>query len=217
MHKHSETIEQPRAFLPAAGKDWLLPLYDPVVRLFGGNALRKKLVEQAAIHPDHDVLEIGCGTGSVLLMIKDIQPTADLTGLDPDPKALERANRKASRKWLHIRLDQGFSDQLPYADESFHRVLSSFMFHHLPDGEKTKTLLEVRRVLKPGGSFHMLDFEQSESGSKLSRWLHSSEHLKDNSERRILSLLKAAGFTDAKTAGKGQRFLLRVGYYLASR
>lgn len=217
MHKHSETLEHPRTYLPAAGRDWLLPLYDPVVKLLGGNAIRKKLIEQADIHPEHHALEIGCGTGSLLLMIKDIQPTAELTGLDPDPKALERAERKVTRKWLAVRLDQGFSDQLPYDDQAFDRVLSSFMFHHLPETEKLKTLNEVRRVLKPGGRFHMVDFVQPESGSKLSQWLHSNEHLKDNTERRILTLLNAAGFADVRTNARSHRLFLHVAYYVATR
>ena len=64
-----------------------------------------------------------------------------------------------------IRFDQGFGDERPYADASFDRVFSSFMFHHLPTDEKCKTLRAIRRVLKPGGGFHMLDFEGPGSGS----------------------------------------------------
>jgi len=58
-----------------------------------------------------------------------------------------------------VQLDQGFGDELPYPDASFDLVLSSLMFHHVPTDEKGKTLRAVRRVLKLGGEFHMLDFE----------------------------------------------------------
>jgi len=62
------------------------------------------------------------------------------------------------------------------------------MFHHLPPEGKEKTLRAVRRVLKPGGEFHMLDFEGPDNGAHgfLARLLHSSDCLKDNSEDRVL-------------------------------
>jgi ubiquinone/menaquinone biosynthesis C-methylase UbiE len=171
------------------------------------------LIEQADIQRGHKVLEIGCGTGSLVTAVKRSKPEAEVTGLDPDAKALERAKRKARRNAMTIHFDQGFSDQLPYPDQSFDRVLSSFMFHHLNDGEKEKTLQEVRRVLKPGGAFHMVDFERSESGGGLARLFHSSERLKDNSLSRILKLLREAGFADAKATRKAHLLFMPVAFY----
>src|SRR5262249_2368804 len=109
-----------------------------------------------------------------------LYPEVDIVGLDPDPKALARAKRKAKRSALSIRLDQGFSRELPYPEASFDRVLSTFMFHHLPVDERETTLCEVRRVLRPGGSFHMLDFAGAEASGHgpLARYFHSSHRLK---------------------------------------
>src|SRR5262245_18155400 len=143
-----------RSYLPAAGHDWFLPLYDPFVRLLGGDAARERLIDQGAIEPGHRVLEIGCGTGGLVLAIKRRYPDATVVGLDPDPKALARADRKAARAGVAIDLDQGFADALPYPESSFERVFSSFMFHHLQGDEKPNTLREVRRVLAPHGSLH---------------------------------------------------------------
>jgi ubiquinone/menaquinone biosynthesis C-methylase UbiE len=214
MHKQVNVSEQSREFLPAAGVNWLLPFYDPIVKLLGGNRLRRKLVQQADIKPEQNVLEIGCGTGSVLMLIKEVIPNAQVTGLDPDPGALKRANRKAKKKNAEVRLVEGFSDDLPYPEAFFDRVLSSFMFHHLPEEEKTKTLVEVQRVLKAGGTFHMLDFEKVETKGN---WLHSSKQLKDNTEQRILSLLKTSGFTEARKTGTDKMLLMHVAYYMAYR
>jgi len=141
-----------RPYIPAAGLDWALPLYDPMVKLFGGDRARKALLDQAAIQTGHRVLDIGCGTGVLVTLIKRLHSDVDVVGLDPDPKALIRARRKAERAAVQIQLDQGYSDELPYPDASFDRVLSSFMLHHLQADEKESTLREVRRVLKPGGS-----------------------------------------------------------------
>jgi ubiquinone/menaquinone biosynthesis C-methylase UbiE len=214
MQRHSQTIhEHGRTFLPAAGHDWLLPLYDPFVKLLGGDRVRKALIDQAGIQPNHKVLEIGCGTGSLVTAIKRSQPQAEVTGLDPDPRALERAKRKAHRNALTIHFEQGFSDQLPYADDFFDRVVSSFMFHHLNDGEKEKTLREVRRVLKSGGSFHMVDFEKSESGGGIARLFHSSERLKDNTVSRILTFLRDAGFENPEATRKAHLLFMPVVFY----
>ena len=51
-------IASSRTYLPAAGRDWLLPLYDPIVKLLGGDTARKALVDQAALHSDQRVLEV---------------------------------------------------------------------------------------------------------------------------------------------------------------
>ncbi len=202
-----------RTFIPAAGRDWALPLYDPLVKLIGGDRARRTLVE-AGIRPGQRVLDVGCGTGSLATLIKRLHPTADVVGLDPDPKALARARRKAERASVQIRLDRGFSDALPYADASFDRVLSSFMFHHLQAEEKAKTLHEARRVLKPGGRLYLLDFGGPESGTdrSLTRRLHSSHLLRDNSEDGILELMRHAAFEDPKTVSAGSMVFGLVAY-----
>ena len=205
-----------RTYLPAAGHDWSLPLYDPIVKLLGGDAARKALLEQAALRPGQRVLDVGCGTGTLATLIKQLYPDVEVVGLDPDPKALARARRKAARAGVSIQFDQGFGDELPYPEAWFDRVLS-FMFHHLPPDEKGKTVRAVRRVLKPGGEFYMLDFEGPEDGAHgfLAHLLHSSDRMKDNSEGRVLSLMSQAGFLDPKKVGRRRMLLGGVAYYRA--
>src|SRR5829696_6349877 len=82
-----------RSYVPAAGKHWRLPFYDLMAKLMGADAARVPLVEQAACAPGDRVLEIGCGTGSLLLLINRMQPAAQVVGLDPDPAALAIARR----------------------------------------------------------------------------------------------------------------------------
>src|SRR3954451_2284585 len=123
-----------RRFLPGMGRDWLLPLYDPFTRLIGVEAAHRKLADQAEVASADRVLEIGCGTGNLALLVKRMRPQLEVAGLDPDPKALARAERKARRAGLALALDRGFADELPYPDARFDRVLSSLMFHHLEAG-----------------------------------------------------------------------------------
>jgi ubiquinone/menaquinone biosynthesis C-methylase UbiE len=201
-----------------AGHHWSLPFYDPLVKLLGGDAVRATLLEQAAVSPGHRVLDIGCGTGSLLVLIKRQYPDVEVIGLDPDPGALLRAKRKGRRAALSIHLDQGFADELPYPDGSFDRVFSSFMFHHLQAADKEKTLREVRRVLKPGAVLHLLDFAtpDRDSPGRLTRMVHSSHRLADNSDERILSLMSQAGLSDARRVGARSLLVGHVAYYRAS-
>ena len=210
-------VESSRSYLPAAGRDWRLPLYDPFVKLLGGDAARSVLLEEAALRAGQRVLDVGCGTGTLATLINQLHPEVDVVGLDPDPKALARARRKAERAAVPVQFDQGFGDELPYPEASFDRGFSSFMFHHLPAEEKGSTLLEVRRVLKTGGEFYMMDFEGPHGvHGLLARVLHAKKTLADNAEDRVLSLMRQAGFADPKKVGRRTLFFGSVTYYRAS-
>jgi SAM-dependent methyltransferase len=146
-------------YRPAIINSTLLPLYDRFGTLAGTGDSYWQLVAQAAIEPGATVLEIGCGTGNVLLRVKRAVPGATVIGADPDPDALALARRKAERAGLDLRLDKAYAQSLPYADGSVDRVLSSLMLHHVPEDAKVGALREVRRVLAPGGSLHLMDLD----------------------------------------------------------
>src|SRR5258707_2151562 len=125
-----------RSYLPAMGKRWLLPFDDPLVRLLGADKPKRLLIEQADLKIGFRVLDIGCGTGSLAVLIKRLHPEVEVIGVDPDPAALSISKRKANRAGLSVEFDRGFSDHLSYPDASFDRVFSSFMFHHLEPSER---------------------------------------------------------------------------------
>jgi cyclopropane fatty-acyl-phospholipid synthase-like methyltransferase len=54
MHSH-------KTFVPAAGRDWLLPFYDPLTRLIGAERSRRRLAEGTAMAAGQRALEVGCG------------------------------------------------------------------------------------------------------------------------------------------------------------
>jgi ubiquinone/menaquinone biosynthesis C-methylase UbiE len=212
--------ERRERYIPAAGRDWLLPLYDPVLRfVLREGALKGRLLEQAAIRPGQRVLDLGCGTGTLAVMIKRACPEARVVGLDGDPKALAIARRKAARAGVEIAFDQGFADALPYLEASFDRVLSSLVFHHLGRETKRRSLAEILRVLAPGGSFHLLDF-----GRPVAWWeralcplvLRSSEQ-RDNVAGRLAHLLGEAGFCDVEELGHRGAIVSSFWYYRAAR
>ena len=211
--------EPRREFLPAAGRDVFLPLYDPIVSFMGAARAREELIKQASIQPNQRVLDLGCGTGTLVVLLKRKYPAAEIAGVDPDPKALQRAQKKARRAGVTVQLDEGFADELPYEAGSFDRVLSSFMLHHLEEREREKTLREVLRVLKPSGTFHLLDFAGGEDKApgRLGRLINSHARLEDNSQQRILQLMRRAGFMNAEKVKDGSMLfgLLPTAYYQA--
>ena len=113
--------ESTRTYLPAAGHDWSLPLYDPIVNLLGGDKARKAILDQAALRPGQRVLDIGCGTGHSLPSSSVfIRMSRWLNRSRPEPSPAPDVKQR--RAAVSIQFDQGFGDDLPYADASFDRV-----------------------------------------------------------------------------------------------
>jgi ubiquinone/menaquinone biosynthesis C-methylase UbiE len=144
--------EADRRYVPALRFHSLTPLFDPVVALVARERRLKSIVlERAAISTGEEVLDLGCGTGTLAIRAATAVPTARVTGLDADPAILERARAKASRAGVDIRLDHGLAGEMPYEDGRFDVVLSTLLFHHLADPEKQRAARELKRVLAPGG------------------------------------------------------------------
>ncbi|MDJ0869339.1 MAG: class I SAM-dependent methyltransferase [Myxococcota bacterium] len=207
-----------RHFVPAAGHDLLLPFYDPLQRLMGEERIKRPLIEQAGVRSGQRVLDVGCGTGSLTLLIKRLHRGAEVAGLDPDPKALDLARRKAAHAGLEIEFQQGYGDEMPFPDGSVDRVFSSLMFHHLEGAQKAGMLREIRRVLKPEGSLHLLDFGPPRS--RLSRLLtglvHRGEAVRDNLEGRIPALMQEAGLREPTEVDHRGTIFGGLSYYRAS-
>jgi len=151
--------QESERYIPALRFRWLTPFYDPVLRWgMREGGFKRSLVEQMALRPGMCVLDLGCGTGTLTIMIKQLHPDVEVTGIDGDPEVLAIAHDKAARAGVSIQWDSGLAYHLPYADNSFDRVVSSLVIHHLTMPDKQRTFLEVLRVLRPGGELHILDF-----------------------------------------------------------
>lgn len=148
-----------REYLPALRFPALTRLFDPLVHfVMQENRFKRALVEQAAPQPGQRVLDLGCGTGTLALMVKDHEPAAEVVGLDADPEILGIARDKAERAGASAEFDEGLSTELPYPDGSFARVLSTLFFHHLGTEDKRRTAAEIARVLKADGELHVVDY-----------------------------------------------------------
>jgi ubiquinone/menaquinone biosynthesis C-methylase UbiE len=139
-------------FIPALRFNRLTPLFDLVAALaVRDRAIKRRVIACAGIADGEDVLDVGCGTGTLAVAAARAAPGVTVTGLDADPSILARARKKAAAADLEIGFDHGRSTSLPYPDASFDLVLSTLFFHHLPDDAKHQTAAELVRVLRPGG------------------------------------------------------------------
>jgi ubiquinone/menaquinone biosynthesis C-methylase UbiE len=198
-------LERPAGYVPAAGHDRLLPFYDFVSRwLVRDHALKRRLVREAGLRPGERALDLGCGTGTLLLLAAELHPGVALVGVDGDEKALAIARRKLARAGADVQLDAGLADRLPYPDGAFDHVFSSALFHHLEPGERARALAEVRRVLRPGGGFTLADFGPATGalGRVFSHLFHASGRARDVFEGRLPDAMRAAGFEGVREAGR---------------
>jgi SAM-dependent methyltransferase len=202
-------------YLPAMGKRWLLPLYDPFARLVGVGRVHEQLLDLADLRPGQRILEIGCGTGNLLRALGRRRLDVDALGIDPDPAVLRRARRKAARAKLPIRYERAFAGALPLPDDSFDRVLSAFMLHHLDEDDRTRALREVGRVLRPDGELHVVDIDGTPSGRRAGR-AHRDPRLAGSLSERVLAALTDAGLTGVTENGRGRSRLGGVVFYRAA-
>lgn len=189
-------------YIPALRWNVLTPLYDSVLRyVMQEDRFKNALIRQAQIQPGQQVLDLGCGTATLTVMLKQAYPEATVTGLDGDPAVLRIGRTKADSAGVLLTLDQGMAYDLPYADDSFDRVVSSLMFHHLTTQDKQRAMKEAYRVLRAGGSFWIVDF-----GPPLGIWSRLISpfmaHLEEVLELHkglLLSMMRLAGFKEAMT------------------
>ncbi len=187
------------AYIPALGLRILTPLYDPLLRIFfREDDLKQQFLMEADIVPGQHVLDLGCGTGTLMAMIKKSQPSAIVIGLDGDADVLAIAAAKTDHTRLQVFFSRALASALPYPTGTFDRVLSSLVFHHLSSSTKRAVLREVYRVLRADGELHILDFGPPHTPlAKLAMPLvRHLEEVADNIDGLLPAMACEAGFFD---------------------
>lgn len=107
-------------YIPAFHFHWLTRWYDPVMRsLFPEEALKTALIAQARILPGQNVLDVGCGTGTLTLLIKQIQPDAIVYGLDMDSQVLRHRAKEDQTGGKNHRPATGYGDSSTLSGRRF--------------------------------------------------------------------------------------------------
>ena len=98
-------------------------------------AIRMRACDLAGVHEGEAVLDFGCGTGTLALEpYRRVGRTCRVSGVDPGPRQIARAQSKAQRAGFTIDFELGVIEHLPFVGGSFDVVLNTMMMHHLPRG-----------------------------------------------------------------------------------
>lgn len=140
-------------------------LYDFQVEILfngGADAMRRQALLPIGRHlagrrlADQPLLDVACGTGRFLSLVKHNYPRLPVTGLDLSRPYLARA-RDVLGAWSWVRLIEGNAERLPFADGSFALVTCVYLFHELPRAVRRRIAAEMARVLRPDGLLVVVD------------------------------------------------------------
>lgn len=197
-----------KTFIPALKYGWLTPLFDPLIRLTLPEArFKRELIARASIQDGHHVLDLGCGTGTLMLMVRQAHPGATVWGIDADRKIIRIAKEKALQQNAPLFFHPGLATRMEYPDASFHRVISSLFFHHLTSEDKILALRESYRILKPGGELHIADWGKPQNrlmrvAFLLVQAFDGFRTTRDSVDGRLPALIKEAGFEDVEEGSR---------------
>ncbi len=132
-------------------------LYDGISRLAalgvgGEQRFRRLALQGLAIAPDTQVLDLCCGSGQATQVL--VQQSNHVTGLDASPLSLRRAQENVPQ----AKYVEAFAEAMPFGDRQFDLVHTSAALHEMDANQLQQIVQEVHRVLKPGGTFALVDF-----------------------------------------------------------
>lgn len=156
-HPHeyeSEVLHRPRHF------DWLVR----VIMLGRERKLRQWMLDLAELEPGNVVIDIGCGTGTLLLAAADrVGSLGALHGVEPSAEMAAHARHKAEARKVPLAVVEGSAKSLPYPPASFDAAFCTLVLHHLPRSMRDVAIRETRRVLRPGGRAVFIDWQRPKS------------------------------------------------------
>jgi len=158
--------------------------------------LRQRTATLARIQPGEQVLDVGCGTGTLAMEVaRRVGRAGRVAGVDPGTEQIACARAKAARRHVPIEFQIGVIEQLPFPDQTFDVVLSTLMMHHLPDDLKHQGLAEIARVLKPGGRLVIADFKRKQERTGQAARFHAG----GSSMQDLAAMVSDAGFSEVET------------------
>ena len=121
----NKTLSQ---YIPAFSHEWITFGCDPLVKWFiGETVINSRLVEQGKVEKGQRVLDLGCGTAALSMLIKKTQPGADVIGIDGNRKILGVAETQTRKQGVNIELFDAMVYDLPCRDNYFDRIFASML------------------------------------------------------------------------------------------
>lgn len=166
------------------------------------NSVMEKLKE----HRFQTLLDVGCGTGAVMVRVLKEFPGVKVSGIDLSEGMVQKARSvlgDQAELWV------GDAESLPWKDESFDMLVCNASFHHYP--KPKRVLNEMKRVLKPGGCVIIADPWIPNPFRYLFNCIASSPLYTDGdvkiySEKELITMLQKCGFQAIQWETRGSRF-----------
>jgi SAM-dependent methyltransferase len=212
------------AFTPALGRFAPTRFYDQVVALTRERLWRSLTVMYVAPRPDDVIVDVGCGTGSLALLLARVEPRARVVGLDPDPDVLAVARRKALAANAAVGWRVGMGDALAefLGAGSVDTVVSSLLFHQCPVPVKQAVLASISAVLRPGGKLVIADYGRQRTrlmriAFRTVQFADGKEDTQPNADGALPDLISDAGFRDVREADVVPTVTGSISVYVARR
>jgi len=212
------------AFTPALGRFAPTRFYDQVVALTRERLWRAAAAMYVAPRPDDVIVDVGCGTGSLALLLAHVEPRARIVGLDPDPDVLAVARRKAHAAHAAVRWLAGMGDGLvdSLGAGSVNTVVSSLVLHQCPVPVKRAVLESMAAVLRPGGKLVIADYGLQRTrlmrlAFRIVQLADGKEDTQPNADGALPGLISDAGFRDVREAEVVPTVTGSISVYVARR
>ncbi|OBA82123.1 methyltransferase type 11 [Mycobacterium sp. 1164966.3] len=196
-----------QSFTPAAGNPKWTKYYDTTVALLTREQRwRSAAIRQLRLEPGDVVVDVGCGTASLAILMKRCQPGARIIGVDPDPEVLAIARAKVRQAGLGIEdveFLQGMGDKAAklVGPKTATKAVSSLVLHQCPLPMKLAIITNMFTLLRPGGELVIADFGLQRSalmrlGFRIVQWVDGKADTQPNADGVLPELIEQAGFVD---------------------
>jgi predicted nucleic acid-binding protein/SAM-dependent methyltransferase len=190
-----------RRYVPAAGRVGSTRSYDRSIAVTMREERWRPLLRSRVLSdvPENGhVVDVGAGTGTLSIALARERADVMVTAVDGDAEILELAKAKPGAELVQWR--KGLADALPLETASADAVVTSLLLHHLDRNTKQRALVEIARVLRPGGRLHIADWGRPatpllRASFLVLQLLDGFDGTRDHAAGRIPELVRASGFS----------------------